>query len=76
MTCICIPCRCDMFSNLLMVHSLCGGTGGGLGSRLLESLRNEFNSEHIISCVVVPFMSGDTPLQHYNALLSLTSLQK
>ena len=69
-------CRCDMFSNILMVHSLCGGTGGGLGSRLLETLRGEFRLENIISCVVAPFISGDTPLQHYNALLSLTSLQK
>ncbi|XP_067948056.1 tubulin delta chain-like isoform X2 [Watersipora subatra] len=68
--------RCDMFNNIMMVQSLCGGTGGGLGSRLLETLRNEFRLEHIISCVVAPFTSGDTPLQHYNALLSLTSLQK
>ncbi|KAF6031201.1 hypothetical protein EB796_010437 [Bugula neritina] len=68
--------RCDMFNNILLISSLCGGTGGGLGSRILESLRGEFRLEHIISCVVAPFLTGDTPLQHYNALLSLASLQK
>jgi len=65
-----------MFNNILLISSLCGGTGGGLGSRILESLRGEFRLEHIISCVVAPFLTGDTPLQHYNALLSLASLQK
>ena len=59
-----------------MLHSLCGGTGGGLGSRVLEAIREDYQLQHVVSGVVAPFSSGDTPLQHYNALLSLTSLQK
>lgn len=60
----------------MMMSSLCGGTGGGLGSRLLEAVRDDYQMQHVVSCVVAPFSAGDTPLQHYNALLSLTSLQK
>ena len=48
----------------------------GLGSRLCESLRDEFSLSYLMSCVVAPHASGESPLQHYNALLCLDSLQR
>ncbi len=42
--CVCAGVRleaeqCDSAPNFLMLHSLGGGTGSGLGSRLLEAVR-------------------------------------
>ena len=34
--------RCDCFMSSLMLHSLAGGTGGGVGSRLCEEVRDMF----------------------------------
>lgn len=58
-----------------MIHSLTGGTGSGLGSHLVERIRDAYPLAHIMSVVVSPHASGDSPLQHYNSLLSLASLQ-
>lgn len=57
-----------------MTHSLAGGTGSGLGARLTVQLRDEFPIEHLLSCVVHPLASGETPLQDYNELLCLAKL--
>ena len=59
-----------------MMHSLSGGTGSGLGSRLIEALREEYGLCHLMSCAFAPHMSGESPLQHYNSLLTLATLQR
>ena len=53
-----------------LVGSLGGGTGSGLGTRLAECLKEEFNLS-IYSHLVLPNKSGESPLQVYNCLLSL-----
>ena len=60
----------------IVVHSLTGGTGSGLGSRLVERIRDTYPLAHVMSVAVSPHSSGDSPLQHYNSLLSLSSLQQ
>ena len=60
----------------ILIHSLTGGTGSGLGSRLLEEIRDAFPMAHVVSVAIAPHVSGDSPLQHYNSLLSLASLQR
>ena len=62
--------------DLIIVHSLIGGTGGGLGSSIIEAIRDEFPTMHITSITVGPFVSGESPLQHYNGLLTLAWLQR
>ena len=47
----------------------------GLGSALLESVRDNYPLAYILSVPVAPFSLGDTPLQHYNSLLCLSWLQ-
>ncbi|ELU02208.1 hypothetical protein CAPTEDRAFT_136680 [Capitella teleta] len=66
--------RCDAFTGCLLVHSLGGGTGSGLGSAFTESLRDLYPMANLISCVVLPYASGESPLQFYNTLLSLNVL--
>lgn len=68
--------RCDCYSGTVMMHSLAGGTGSGLGSRLLEGIRDEYPLAYILSVVVAPWTSGESPLQHYNSLFSLSWLQR
>ena len=68
--------RCDMYSGCIMMHSLTGGTGSGLGSRLCETMRDEYPMNHLMSCTVTPCATGESPLQNYNALLTLAYLQR
>eukprot|EP00904_Undaria_pinnatifida_P009786 jgi/Undpi1/5938/HiC_scaffold_2.g01212.m1 len=67
--------RCCWLNSVVMTHSLAGGTGSGLGSGLLQALRDEYPSLYLISACVGPFGTGDTPLQHYNSVLALHHLQ-
>jgi hypothetical protein len=78
----------SFFRGLLTTQSLAGGTGSGslfrmysvhslgFGSRLMEEVRIEFPKQYLISTVITPHMTGETPLQSYNACLALNSLQK
>lgn len=53
----------DFFRGTLLFHSLAGGTGSGLGSRLIESYRDYFGrGSHLITASIWPQMAGETPL--------------
>ncbi|KAJ3284268.1 hypothetical protein HDU76_008325, partial [Blyttiomyces sp. JEL0837] len=60
----------------LLINSLAGGTGSGLGARIGEDLREAYPNQFLMNCAVTPFVSGETTLQNYNALLSLASAQR
>ncbi|KAM4705571.1 uncharacterized protein WCC33_010398 [Rhinophrynus dorsalis] len=68
--------RRDCYSGTVLLHSLCGGTGSGLGSRLCEEIRDTYPAGHLLSVTVAPHEMGDSPLQHYNSLLCLAWLQR
>jgi hypothetical protein len=46
--------RSDYFKGVVMMHSLAGGTGSGLGSRLVEILRTEYPTSFITAVSVYP----------------------
>ena len=55
--------RADYYQGTLLFHSLAGGTGSGLGSRLIEAYRDYFgHSSQLVSVSVWPSMAGETPL--------------
>jgi tubulin delta len=56
-----------------MFSSVAGGTGSGLGSRMLEEVKNEFQELNVVNINVFPFDIGENALQNYNTLLSLNS---
>ena len=58
-----------------MFHSLCGGTGSGLGSALIRAIREFFAVQFLFSVTVLPFESGESPLQHFNTLFCVQHLQ-
>ncbi len=77
------------FGGFLVIGSLAGGTGSGLGglhatlschfiilgTYFTERLRKDYPDAFIVNQVVSPF-NGDVVVQNYNAMLSLTNLYK
>jgi hypothetical protein len=58
----------EFFTN----HSLGGGTGSGLGSRILEEMSDDYSDGYLFNTVVFPSTSGENPLQvfsHINVAL-------
>eukprot|EP01065_Artemidia_motanka_P005000 TRINITY_DN12373_c0_g1_i1.p1 TRINITY_DN12373_c0_g1~~TRINITY_DN12373_c0_g1_i1.p1 ORF type:complete len:419 (+),score=48.23 TRINITY_DN12373_c0_g1_i1:84-1340(+) len=66
--------RMSAIEGVLMLHSVAGGTGSGVGSRLVEHMKDELPNVPLVSIPVLPLDSGEVALQHYNTLLSLSSL--
>lgn len=59
----------------MMLHSIAGGTGSGLGSFLLERLNDRFPKKLIQTYSVFPDMSNSHVVVHpYNSLLSMRRL--
>ncbi len=60
----------------MMLHSIAGGTGSGLGSFLLERLNDRFPKKIIQTYSVFPDTtnSGDVVVHPYNSLLSMRRL--
>ena len=59
----------------MLMHSIAGGTGSGLGSFLLERLNDKFPKKLIQTYSVFPDAdSGDVVVQPYNSLLSMKRL--
>lgn len=67
--------KSDYFRGALLFHSLAGGTGSGLGSRIIEEYRDAYSHQKYLFTVSIwPASSGETPLQQYNTCLSLSGL--
>lgn len=64
----------DEVTTILSILSSGGGTGSGLGSRVLEILRSEFPNKSIINVIVFPYNNGEIVTQNYNTLLTLAKL--
>eukprot|EP00803_Ostreobium_quekettii_P008601 evm.model.scf_931.5 EVM.evm.TU.scf_931.5 scf_931:34632-42741(-) len=66
--------ECDSLQAFLMLHSLGGGTGSGLGSYILEILEDEYPNIYRFATSVFPSSDDDVVTSPYNSLLSLASL--
>ena len=66
--------KCDWFSGFLILMSLAGGTGSGLGTYLTHCLHDNFEDAYIVNNVIWPYSSGEVVLQYYNTILSLSHL--
>lgn len=66
---------CDCLQGFQMVHSLGGGTGGGMGCLLLNKMREEYPERIITTFSVIPSPKvSDTVVEPYNATLSIQTL--
>jgi tubulin delta len=66
--------QCDYFGGFLLLQSLAGGTGAGLGSRVAEEMNESFPSALQLSYAVWPYDTGEVLVQAYNTLLSVNKL--
>ncbi|KAF9515563.1 hypothetical protein BS47DRAFT_1371971 [Hydnum rufescens UP504] len=65
----------DSLEGFMIMHSIAGGTGSGLGSFLLERLNDKFPKKLIQTYSVFPNQQdGDVVVQPYNSLLALKRL--
>mmetsp|Transcript_57287 Transcript_57287/g.113830 ORF Transcript_57287/g.113830 Transcript_57287/m.113830 type:complete len:441 (+) Transcript_57287:96-1418(+) len=60
----------------VVLHSLGGGTGSGLGIRLVEEIRDLCPSTALLAASVLPMTLGENPLQCLNSSLALAALQE
>ena len=68
--------KCDRFGGFLILLSLAGGTGSGVGAHVTGCLRDEFPHSFILNQVVWPYGTGEVIVQNYNAILTLSHLYK
>ena len=69
--------ECDCLQGFQIVHSIGGGTGSGMISRLLKDIKNQFYNKITETYTVFPSnMYQDTVVEPYNAVLSLAQMKE
>lgn len=66
--------KCDLLSSFLNIYSSAGGTGSGVGSFIIEQLRDDYPNKNIVNTIIFPYVKGEIVTQSYNTLLALTHL--
>lgn len=64
--------KLDRSQGFLLLLSSAGGTGSGIGSHMVELLREEYETKPIIAAIVLPFTFGEVCTQNYNTVLTLS----
>lgn len=65
--------KLDFVNGFSIFHSILGGTGSGVSSRIIEMIRNDFPKGLIIDIPVYGFKNESSIIYKYNKLLSLSS---
>lgn len=66
--------RCDNMRSITCFLSSGGGTGSGVGSFIIEKVRDYFPNNYIVCNLVIPFPRSESPVHSYNTVLSLSKL--
>jgi tubulin delta len=54
---------CDVLDGFLLLQSMAGGTGAGVGTYVATALRDEYPATHALNCCVWPYESGEVIVQ-------------
>eukprot|EP01084_Bolivina_argentea_P252675 424172_1 len=66
---------CDSFQGFQLCHSIGGGTGSGLGSRILQNMKDNYPNSKTCTFTVFPSPKvSDVVVEPYNATLSIDKL--
>uniref|UniRef100_A0A1Q3FTD5 Tubulin beta chain n=1 Tax=Culex tarsalis TaxID=7177 RepID=A0A1Q3FTD5_CULTA len=66
---------CDCFQGFQLVHSIGGGTGSGLGTLLMENLKDDYPRKIINTFSVIPSAKvSEVVVEPYNAVFTLNSM--
>lgn len=68
--------RTDCCVGFMLVHSVCGGTGSGYGARITEQLKAQYPAMFLVNVAVLPFRTGENPIQSYNTVLAFQKFQE
>ena len=66
--------KCDFISKIMVVHSLNGGTGSGVGTRIIEMLYENYPKIDLVSCPVFGFNIEKTTLSQFNTFFSIGTI--
>lgn len=66
--------KIDYVQSLLFFQSLAGGTGSGVGTYLVESIKDNYPKYNVINVSIMPHLTGEVILQSYNCVLSLSKI--
>lgn len=66
--------RMDSLTSVVLLQSMGGGTGSGVGSYTLSILKDLYPELFYVNIMVMPKLAGEVILQYYNAIFSLTSV--
>jgi len=66
--------KCDSLDGFVVMMSIAGGTGSGVGSYYLNELRENYSRATIINPYVLPYSQGEVAVQYYNSILSLANM--
>ncbi|ETW61514.1 hypothetical protein PFMC_02605 [Plasmodium falciparum CAMP/Malaysia] len=64
----------ESIDNILLFHSLAGGSGSGLSSYISYILKDEYPKTNIFNICILPYMFGEISVQSLNTILCLSSL--
>ena len=64
----------DVSPTILIIHSIGGGTGSGLGTKISEEIYDEFSDVCKMNLAVMPYHFGEVVVQHYNSVLCLSKV--
>lgn len=64
----------DNFEGFQLLHSVGGGTGSGMGSNLLEALKDRYPKKLLSTYSVFPGEESEVVVQNYNSILTLKRL--
>ncbi|XP_058819503.1 tubulin beta chain-like [Topomyia yanbarensis] len=66
---------CDCFQGFQLVHSIGGGTGSGLGTLVMENLKDEYPRKILNTFSVIPSPKvSEVVVEPYNAVFTLNSM--
>ncbi|KAL4483159.1 hypothetical protein ABPG74_019185 [Tetrahymena malaccensis] len=66
---------CDSFQGFQIPHSIGGGTGSGMGTLLIKTMKEEYPNRIIQAFSIFPSLKvSDTVVEPYNAILSINQL--
>ncbi|XP_054652253.1 tubulin epsilon chain isoform X2 [Dunckerocampus dactyliophorus] len=66
--------QCDCLQAFFLLHSMGGGTGSGLGTKVLSLLKDEFPEVCRIVTPVYPSLEDDVIISPYNSILAMREL--
>lgn len=66
--------QCDCLQSFFILHSMGGGTGSGVGTKVLELIQDEYPEAYRFATAVFPSAEDDVITSPYNSVLAMHEL--